>query len=101
MCFSSVFGVNGNANGGVGGNGDISSQHISSGIKWRYADRSVRYFDTNIDNALFYFPVQSSRPGDDQPAPELKRIPAPVERPPDETAIRVTDVKKAADGAWR
>jgi len=51
VCFSSVIGINGNANAGVGGNGDISSQHIS-GAQIALCDGSVRYFGSATDNGL-------------------------------------------------
>ena len=54
MCFSSVIGVNGSANGGIGGHGDISSLHIS-GAQSALCDGSVRYLNHGIDNALLAF----------------------------------------------
>jgi hypothetical protein len=54
VCFSSVIGVNGSANGGIGGNGDISSQHLS-GAQGALCDGSVRYLNNGIDNTLLTF----------------------------------------------
>ena len=51
VCFSSVIGVNGNANARVGGNGDISSQH-EAGAQIALCDGSVRYFSSSTDNGL-------------------------------------------------
>jgi hypothetical protein len=64
VCFSSLCGVNGNAAvpanaalaavhpaAGVGGPGDISSQH-EAGAQIALADGSVRYFSTSTDNTL-------------------------------------------------
>ena len=51
VCFSSVIGVNGNANARVGGNGDISSQH-EAGAQMALCDGSVRYFSSSTDNTL-------------------------------------------------
>jgi len=51
VCFSSVIGVNGNANVRVGGNGDISSQH-EAGAQIALCDGSVRYFSSSTDNGL-------------------------------------------------
>jgi hypothetical protein len=44
-------GVNGNANSGVGGNGDISSQH-ENGAHLALCDGSVRYFVNTIDQEV-------------------------------------------------
>ncbi len=49
VCFSSVIGVNGNANARVGGNGDVSSQH-EAGAQMALCDGSVRYFSSSTDN---------------------------------------------------
>jgi prepilin-type N-terminal cleavage/methylation domain-containing protein len=54
VCFSSVIGVNGNANARVGGNGDISSQH-EAGAQIALCDGSVRYFSSSTDNGLLTF----------------------------------------------
>ena len=54
VCFSSVIGVNGNANGRVGGNGDISSLH-ESGAQIALCDGSVRYFSSSTDNGLLTY----------------------------------------------
>jgi type II secretory pathway pseudopilin PulG len=51
VCFSSVMGVNGNANSGVGGNGDISSQH-ENGAHMALCDGSVRYFSNSVDQEV-------------------------------------------------
>ena len=51
VCFSSVIGVNGNANARVGGNGDVSSQH-EAGAQMALCDGSVRYFSSSTDNTL-------------------------------------------------
>src|SRR5580704_14507540 len=51
VCFSSVLGVNGNANSGIGGNGDISSQH-EHGAHMALCDGSVRYFSNSVDQEL-------------------------------------------------
>ena len=51
VSFSSVIGVNGNANARVGGNGDISSQH-EAGAQMALCDGSVRYFSSSTDNGL-------------------------------------------------
>jgi len=51
VCFSSVIGVNGNANARVGGNGDVSSQH-EAGAQMALCDGSVRYFSSSTDNGL-------------------------------------------------
>ncbi len=70
VCFSPVFGVNGNANGGVGGNGDISSQHLS-GASSRVVRRIRAVFEHQHRQCPAHSPVQSSRPGNDQRACEL------------------------------
>jgi prepilin-type N-terminal cleavage/methylation domain-containing protein len=54
VCFSSVIGVNGNANGRVGGNGDVSSQH-EAGAQMALCDGSVRYFSSSTDNGLLTY----------------------------------------------
>ncbi len=54
VCFSSVIGVNGNANGRVGGNGDISSQH-EAGAQLALCDGSVRYMSGSTDNNLLTY----------------------------------------------
>ena len=54
VCFSSVIGVNGNANNRVGGNGDISSQH-EAGAQIALCDGSVRYFSSSTDNGLLTY----------------------------------------------
>lgn len=51
VCFSSVIGVNGSANSGIGGNGDISSQH-ESGTQIATCDGSVRRFSNSVDQEL-------------------------------------------------
>ena len=70
VCFSPVLGVNGNANRGVGGNGDISSQHLS-GAQVALCDASGAVFEHQHGQSPAHSPMQSSRSGNDQRAWEL------------------------------
>jgi prepilin-type N-terminal cleavage/methylation domain-containing protein len=51
VCFSSVIGVNGSANSGIGGNGDISSPH-EEGAHVAMCDGTVRRFFSGIDHGV-------------------------------------------------
>ena len=51
VCFSSIIGVNGSGNGGVGGNGDISAPH-EDGAQIALCDGSVRYISNLVDQGV-------------------------------------------------